>query len=69
MYETILEEKDCLRLKDMAINGRDLINAGMKPGKEIGEVLQKIFEYVLENPEKNNKEILLDYYKKITEIS
>ena len=65
MYEKILEEKDCLKLKDMAITGRDLINAGMKPGKEMGEVLQKIFEYVLENPEKNNTEELLDYYKKI----
>ena len=68
MYEVILEEKNCLRLKDMAITGRDLINAGMKPGKEMGEVLQKIFEYVLENPEKNNAEELLDYYKKIMKI-
>ena len=65
MYEAILKEKDCLRLKDMAICGRDLINAGMKPGKEMGEVLQKIFEYVLENPEKNNAEELLEYYKMI----
>ena len=69
MYEVILKEKDCLRLKDMAITGRDLINAGMKPGKEMGEMLQKIFEYVLENPEKNNKEELLDYYKKAVDLS
>lgn len=69
MYEVILKEKDCLRLKDMAITGRDLINAGMKPGKEMGEMLQKIFEYVLENPEKNNKEELLGYYKKAVDLS
>ena len=35
----------------------------------MGEVLQKIFEYVLENPEKNNAEELVDYYKKITNIN
>ena len=69
MYEVILKEKNCLRLKDMAITGWDLINAGMKPGKEMGEMLQKIFEYVLENPEKNNKEELLDYYKKAVDLS
>ena len=69
MYETILEEKDCLKLKEMAISGRDLINAGMKPGKEMGEVLQKLFEYVLENPEKNKKEELLSYYKEIADFS
>ena len=68
MYEVILEEKDCLRLKDMAICGRDLINAGMRPGKEMGEVLQKIFEYILEYPERNNAEELMDYYKKIMNI-
>ena len=53
----------------MAISGRDLINAGMKPGKEMGEVLQKLFEYVLENPEKNKKEELLSYYKEIADFS
>ena len=69
MYEKIMEEKDCMTLKDMAVTGRDLINAGMKPGKEMGEMLQKIFEYVLENPEKNTKEELLDYYKKTADLS
>ena len=63
VYQKILEKKDCLILKDMAVTGRDLIEQGMKPGKELGEVLQKMFEYVLENPEKNNKEDLLNYYK------
>ena len=64
VYKQILEAKDCLSLKDLAVTGRDLIEQGMKPGKELGEMLQKMFEYVLETPEKNTKEDLLLYYRK-----
>ena len=63
VYRQILEAKDCLTLKDLAVTGRDLIDAGMKPGKELGVVLQKMFEYVLENPDMNKKEELLQMLK------
>ena len=59
IYEQILEKKECFSLKDLAVSGNDLIEMGMKPGKEIGEALQKLLEIVLENPELNNKEYLL----------
>ena len=36
----------------------------MKPGKEIGETLQKLLEVVIENPELNEKECLLDIWQK-----
>ena len=32
----------------------------MKPGKEIGEILNKLLEVVIEHPEYNTKEMLLD---------
>ena len=64
VYKQILEAKDCLSLKDLAVSGKDLIEQGMKPGKELGETLQKLFDYVLEAPEKNTREDLLLYYKK-----
>lgn len=67
IYESILERGDCIRLKDMAVTGGDLIAAGMKPGKELGEVLQRLFLFVLEHPEKNEKEILLQYVKNSAE--
>lgn len=60
LYHRILEEKQCLSLKDLAVTGRDLIQAGMKPGKELGICLSQLLEVVLEDPEKNNKEELLD---------
>lgn len=60
-YEEIMEADDCVCLKDLAINGGDLIGRGMKPGKEIGACLQKCLELVLEDPGKNTKEYLLKY--------
>lgn len=59
IYEQILERKDCLSLKELAVSGNDLIASGMKPGKEIGSVLEKLLEIVLENPEYNKKDYLL----------
>ena len=58
-YEEILEKKQCVSLKDLAISGSDLIANGMQPGKEIGRILNALLELVLENPEYNTKEMLL----------
>lgn len=59
IYNEILEKKECVSLKDLAVTGSDLIQAGMKPGKEIGKTLHILLEDVLENPEHNQKEYLL----------
>ncbi|MCI8484449.1 MAG: HD domain-containing protein [Lachnospiraceae bacterium] len=63
IYQEILDQKQCLNLKDLAINGRDLIQLGMKPGKEVGAVLEEALSHVLEYPEDNKKEFLLDFVK------
>ncbi|MBQ8559523.1 MAG: CCA tRNA nucleotidyltransferase [Tyzzerella sp.] len=64
-YREILEKKECVSLKDLAISGSDLIADGMKPGKEIGYVLNTLLEMVIENPELNTKETLLRLRKTI----
>lgn len=61
-YEKITEDAQCVSLKTLAVTGRDLIEAGFKPGKEIGETLQMLLEHVLDNPEDNKKEVLLKKY-------
>lgn len=58
----IRRDGDCLSLKDLAVNGQDLIAAGIKPGKEIGIILEQMLNDVLEHPEENQKEILLKRY-------
>lgn len=64
-YEEILEKKECVSLKTLAVTGSDLIANGMKPGKEIGEALNKLLEYVIEHPEANEKETLLELKDKL----
>lgn len=63
-YNVVLKRKQCLSLKDLAVTGTDLIQAGMKPGKEIGEILKYLLEQVLENPELNQREVLLEIVRK-----
>ncbi|MBO5292809.1 MAG: CCA tRNA nucleotidyltransferase [Lachnospiraceae bacterium] len=55
IYEEILDKGQCVSLKELAVNGSDLIVLGMKPGKEIGAVLARLLEAVLEEPELNTK--------------
>lgn len=59
IYERIIERGDCLSLKKLAVNGSDLIETGLKPGREVGNILALMFEDVLNVPEHNNKEYLL----------
>lgn len=63
IYQEIVEAGQCVSLKDLAVTGKDLIEAGMKPGKEMGEKLRKLLELVIEEPELNTKEELLKYVK------
>lgn len=55
----VLEQQACFSLKDLAVNGDDLIAAGMKPGKEIGIVLNQMLELVLNDKCVNDKDALL----------
>lgn len=66
LYLQIVEEKQCVSLKTLAVTGSDLIAMGMKPGKGIGEMLNRLLELVLENPENNTKEILLEEAARLT---
>lgn len=59
LYKEIKERGDCVSLKQLAVNGKDLVALGMAPGKQIGEQLERLLQEVLENPEKNTKEYLL----------
>ncbi len=59
LTEEIRKNGDCVSLKELKINGTDLLAAGIKPGKQIGEELSRLLNLVLEKPELNRKEILL----------
>ncbi len=63
--ERILAERQCLTLKDLAVNGRDVIAAGIEPGPEVGWVLERLLERVLGGEISNERKTLLKYiYRK-----
>ena len=49
-----------LRVEELALNGRDLISLGLKPSPRFGEILGFLMEQVLEDPELNTRERLLE---------
>lgn len=64
-YEAVVEQEECVSLKTLAVRGDDLIRQGMKPGREIGTVLNRLLDAVLEHPEYNTKEKLLDLFREM----
>ena len=66
MARSLLEEKNCFSLKDLAMKGNDCIALGLK-GKEIGSALQFLLERVAEGEVPNERDILLAELKHHTE--
>lgn len=58
--EQILAERQCLTLRDLAVDGRDVIAAGVEPGPEVGRVLGELLERVVIGITPNNRERLID---------
>lgn len=47
-----------LTVDELALSGRDLIRMGYRPGPRFGEVLRHLLDLVLEDPTRNDPEIL-----------
>ena len=58
LFEEIIEEKNCLSIKELKINGKDLMDMGVPQGKEIGQILSWLLDQVLEDPQLNECETL-----------
>ena len=66
LYETInglfieiLDQKLCFSLKDLAINGKDLVSIGIPEGVEIGQILKQLLDKVIDDEIENNYDILI----------
>lgn len=57
--EETIAQGQCFSLRDLAVNGRDVIAAGVAPGPEVGLVLKELLERVLNGEIQNNREELL----------
>ena len=60
--KNILKSGECFSLKHLAVTGDDLLALGLK-GPELGEMLKFLLEYVMEYPDNNKREILLELAK------
>jgi putative nucleotidyltransferase with HDIG domain len=63
--EETLRRSSALSLKDLALSGKDLIAAGIPPGKHMGIILNELLEAVLDDPALNTREKLLEIAEKI----
>ena len=57
--DALLKEDGAYSLKDLAINGKDLMSIGIPAGKCLGLVLHELLETVLDDPAQNTKKTLL----------
>ena len=54
-----------LTLKTLAVKGKDLIGLGIAPGKQVGELLNRLLSMVLAGELPNQREALLEYLRKM----
>ena len=66
VYRKIIEERQCVSLKDLAVTGSDLIKLGVPQGKKVGEILSTLLEDVLCDPSHNERDYLLEKAKMLT---
>jgi len=60
IFQNIVEKQLPVKIKDLKITGKDLLENGIVAGKTVGEILNYLLEKVLEYPEYNSKEKLLE---------
>lgn len=62
LYREVRESGDALGIRDLAVNGKDLMDAGVREGPEIGQCLNRMLQDVLDDPSHNNHEYLMKTY-------
>lgn len=65
LFTSILDDKEAINLPDLKITGKEIIKLGVKPGPQVGEILQKLLTLVLDDPAMNEEVILQKFARKI----
>lgn len=60
----IMDEQQCFQIKDLAINGYDILSLGVKPGPKVGEILNHLLDKVIEEEIENDRDILIEEAKR-----
>ena len=67
VLDEVVAECACLHIKDLAINGQDLMELGFTPGPRLGDCLNALLQLVLEDQLPNEKQALLEKSKTLLE--
>lgn len=59
----LIQEEGRFTVRDLAVNGKDLLQCGMTPGPEMKQMLSRLLEGVLSEELPNTRELLLDYVR------
>lgn len=57
----IIENNECFKIRDLKINGNDIMAMGVGEGREVGRILRLVFEKVLDGELQNDRDELLLY--------
>lgn len=57
--DSVIAENACFKMSDLAVNGRDLTDVGIAPGKQMGLILKALLDLVVEQKCENDREKLL----------
>lgn len=57
----VLAQKPCFTLRDLAVNGRDLMAAGVAKGPALGQTLSRLLEAVMAGEMPNEREALMEF--------
>ena len=61
----IINKNQCISLRDLCVKGDDLIKIGIPAGPVLGQIINRLLDEVIDNPELNEKTILLEKAKKL----
>ena len=64
-----IAENDVFSMKDLAIDGRDIMALGVGQGKEIGRIKNALLELVIDGEIENDRQALLDKASDVIAIS
>lgn len=68
MFFEIRENEEAVSVRELAVTGTDLMEAGVRPGPQVGEMLRELLQIVLDEPEKNSRKLLLTEVRKRIKI-
>jgi len=63
LYHVILKDNECYSLRQLTINGADLMELGILNGKQIGNMLSALLQMVIEEKVENDKTALVEAVK------